>query len=130
PLLLPAGTVNCEGRDATATDPLTIAKVTTVLLASARANVTLPSELLPPVTVDGVKVTEVGVFGFRVRLPVLLPPFAVALTCTVVATGTFLVTVLHVLLLLVGYPKFNLLTYTILCVRLYTWRPIWLWMTS
>jgi hypothetical protein len=92
--------VNCEGRDATATDPLTIAKVTTVLLASARANVTFPSELLPPVTVEGVKLTEVGVFGFRVRLPVLLPPFAVALTCTVVVTGTSLLTMVQVPLLL------------------------------
>ena len=92
--------MNCEGRDATATDPLTIAKVTTVLFASARANVTFPSELAPPVTIAGVKLTEVGVFGFRVRLPVLLPPFAVALTCTVVATGTSLVTMLQVPLLL------------------------------
>jgi hypothetical protein len=30
----------------------------------------------------------------------------------------------------VGYPKSELLTYTILCVRLYTWRLIWPWMTS
>lgn len=100
PVVLPADAVNCAGMEATASDPLTIVRVTGVSLASTRPNVTFPSELVPPVTVAGVKLTDVGVFGFRVRLPVLLPPFAVALTCTVVDTGTSLVTVLHVPLLL------------------------------
>jgi hypothetical protein len=100
PFVLPAGTVNCEGIDATASDPLMIVRITEVSFATARPNVTFPVELPPPVTEAGEKVNPVGMFGFTVRLAVLLPPFAVALTCTMVVTATSLVTMVHVPVLL------------------------------
>lgn len=57
PLVLPAGTVMLDGIDAIAELPLTILKLTTVSLTSARVNVTLPTLLAPPMTELGVNVT-------------------------------------------------------------------------
>jgi len=78
PLLVPAGTMMLPGIDATADAPLTTFSVTTVSLTTARPNVTLPTLLAPPITEDGTKPTDVGVFTVAVRTPVRLPPFAAA----------------------------------------------------
>jgi len=78
PLLVPAGTMMLPGIDTTADAPLTTFSVTTVSLTTARPNVTLPTLLAPPITEDGTKPTDVGVFTVAVRTPVRLPPFAAA----------------------------------------------------
>jgi hypothetical protein len=96
--VLPAGTVMLDGIDAMAELPLTMLKVTTVSLTSARVNVTLPRLLAPPITELGVNVTWVGEFGFTVNVACELPPLAEALICTGVETATEFVTIVHVIL--------------------------------
>jgi hypothetical protein len=59
-------------------------------------NVTLPVELLPPITEEGEKETAVGMFAVTDRVPVLDPPFAAADTGTLVANPTGLVVIVHV----------------------------------
>ena len=56
----------------------------------------MPLEVPPPVTRFGVKVRLLGVAGFTVSVPVLLPPFAVALICTAVVEATGAVTTVQV----------------------------------
>ena len=79
PLILPAGTMKLCGMEATAALPAVTVSVTVVSLASARPNVTFPTDVLPPVTEFGVNEKPVGVFGFTVSVPVFEPALAVAL---------------------------------------------------
>ena len=79
PLLLPAGTMMLLGIETTAEAPLIRFSVTRVSLTTARPNVTLPTLLAPPITEDGTKPTDVGVFTVAVKVPVRLPPFAAAM---------------------------------------------------
>lgn len=78
PLLVPAGTMMLLGIETTAEAPVTTFSVTAVSLTTARPSVTLPTLLEPPITEDGTKPTDVGVFTVAVRTPVRLPPFAAA----------------------------------------------------
>jgi len=75
---VPAGTMMLLGIETTAEAPLTTFSVTAVSLTTARPSVTLPTLLEPPITEDGTKPTDVGVFTVAVRTPVRLPPFAAA----------------------------------------------------
>lgn len=91
-MVLPAGMVKVVGAEAIAPDPLITISVTCVSTGKGRLKLRLPCALLPPVTVPGVKVKLVSEFAFTVRVPVLLPPLAVAETFTVVLVATGLVT--------------------------------------
>ena len=91
-LVLPAGMVTLVGIDAIAELPLTILKATDMVVARGFPKVTLPVLDEPPVTELGVKVTAVGVFAVTVRFPLLVIPFAVADTVTMVFAETSVVT--------------------------------------
>lgn len=91
-LVLPAVTVTLLGMEAIAFPPLTIAKATDMVVARGFPKVTLPVLEEPPVTELGVNVTAVGVLAVTVRFALLLAPFAVAETVTVVLVETSVVT--------------------------------------
>ena len=79
PLVWPVGTVKLAGIDDTAADPVSTVRLTAVSTATGWKNVTVPNELLPPTTVLGVNTSPLGALGLTVRVPVLLPPLALAL---------------------------------------------------
>ena len=79
PLVWPVSTVKLAGIDDTAADPVSTVRLTAVSTATGWKNVTVPTELLPPTTVLGVNTSPLGALGLTVRVPVLLPPLALAL---------------------------------------------------
>lgn len=96
PLAVPALTVIVGGIEATAADPLTTARVTTVFWTKVSGKVTVPVVLFPPVTELGEKVTFDGVIAFTVNPAFLLPPFALANIFTGVDTVIWLVLIVQV----------------------------------
>ena len=85
---VPASTVTEAGIDATAEFPETTFNGTNVSLATTRLKVTFPVLFAPPMAVAGENETEVGVFGLTVKVADFETPFAVADSCTGVATAT------------------------------------------
>src|SRR6266568_904458 len=79
------------GTEATAEFPRVAVSVTTMAEFAGAPNVTVPVLLAPPMTDDGEKVTELGMFGVAVKLPVALVPFALAEIFTLEEAPTTLV---------------------------------------
>ena len=72
-LVLPGGTVTVAGREAT--DVSLLISVTTAPAAGAGPlSVTVPCGLLPPVTIDGLSVTELNTGGITVKAAVCNAP--------------------------------------------------------
>jgi hypothetical protein len=93
--VLPAATVTLVGTDATA--GLALDRVTAKPPVGARpVSVTVPVELLPPVTVAGLRVRVDRAGGFTVSVPVLLTPPADAVTTTAVWFATGVVVIVNV----------------------------------
>lgn len=91
-LVDPAGTVTEGGIELTAELPLVTVKVTGMSAAATAARVTVPVLLAPPITEVGENFKELGVFAVTVNVAVLVPPFSMAETDTIVFTETFAVT--------------------------------------
>ena len=71
-LVLPPGTVILAGT--LTDDELTLSETTIPPLGEALLNVTVPWELLPPVTLVGLREIELNVGGFTVSVVVLVTP--------------------------------------------------------
>jgi hypothetical protein len=95
-VLAPVATVTDAGIERTALLPAVTAKLTVSGPSAAAFKVTVPVLLCPATVVLGEKLNELGVIGETVRLPVLLAPFAVPDTVTVVFADTFAVTTVNV----------------------------------
>jgi hypothetical protein len=99
-VVAPASTVTLAGIIFTAALPLVTASATLMSDTAATFNVTVPVLLLPPTTLEGLNTSEVGMTGVTVSVPVLLVPFAVAETTTLVAADTGTVVRVNVAVLL------------------------------
>jgi hypothetical protein len=100
-LVVPAVTVTDEGIDFTADPPLFTANKTTVSTGGAPLRVTVPVLLKPPITVPGENLNAERVTAdVTVSVALLLVPFAVAETTTLVVAVTVFVTRVNVALVL------------------------------
>jgi hypothetical protein len=101
PFVEPASTVTEAGSDFTAEPPLFNTKVTIVSVGAAPLSVTVPVLLNPPITVPGEKLNAESVTDdVTLSVALLLAPFAVAETTTLVVAVTVFVTRVKVALLL------------------------------
>jgi hypothetical protein len=99
-VVAPANTVTEVGMVFTAALPPVTASATLVSDTAAAFSVTVPVLLPPPTTLEGLKTSEVGMIGVTVSVPVLLVPFAVAETTTLVVADTGTVARVNVAVLL------------------------------
>jgi hypothetical protein len=92
----PVATVTDDGIESTAAFPAVTVRVTLSAPKAAEFKVTVPTLLWPATILAGTKLNPLTVIGVTVRFPVLLAPFAVPETVTVVVADTLAVTTLNV----------------------------------
>lgn len=92
----PVATVTDAGIDSTAALPAVTVRVTFNAPKAAEFNVTVPTLLCPATILAGTKLNPLTVTGVTVRFPLLLAPFAVPETVTVVVAEMFAVTTVKV----------------------------------
>lgn len=95
-VLDPVATVTDVGMESTAAFPAVTVRLTFMAPRAAEFRVTVPTLLWPATTLAGTKLNPLTAIGVTVKFPLLLAPFAVPETVTVVVADTFAVNTVKV----------------------------------